>query len=72
MSIFASVLGNIQSCYLRVARFGNVQLLVGVGQVLLEVLRHTEALLPLVAEDWFHGLVGSEPLLVRGVLWRGK
>ena len=43
-------------------------LLVGVGEVVLEVLGHAEALLPLGAEDRLHQVVGGEPLLVLGIL----
>ena len=34
----------------------------------LEVLRHPESLDLLLSEDGLHGLVGSEPLLILGVL----
>ena len=43
-------------------------LLVRVGEVLLEVFGHTEALDLLISEDGGHGSIGSEPLLVLGVL----
>ena len=36
--------------------------------MLLEVLGHAEALLPLLAEDGLHDLVGGEPLAVLLVL----
>ena len=36
--------------------------------MLLEVLGHAEALLPLLAKDGLHQLVRGEPLLVLGVL----
>ena len=36
--------------------------------MLLKVLGHTEALLALLAKDWLHGLVRSEPLAVLLVL----
>ena len=42
--------------------------LVRVSQVLLEVLGHAEALLPLLAKDGLHHLVRGEPLFVLGVL----
>ena len=43
-------------------------LLVRVGEVLLQVLGHPEALLPLLAKDRLHRLVRREPLAVLGVL----
>ena len=52
----------------RVNIVGVEDLLGVVGQVLLEVLAHAEGLDPLIAEDWLHGVVGSEVLLVVRVL----
>ena len=46
--------------------------LVRVGEVLLEVLGHAEALLPLLAEDGLHHFVRGEPLLVLGILERQR
>ena len=42
--------------------------LVRVGQMLLQVLGHTKALLTLLAKDGLHGLVRSEPLAVLLIL----
>ena len=44
------------------------QSLVWVGEVLLQVLGHAEALDLLISKDRSHGLVRGEPLLVLGVL----
>ena len=45
-------------------------LLVGVDQVLLQMLRHPEALLPLGPKDSLHSLVRCEELLVGRILKR--
>ena len=45
-----------------------VPLFIRVGEVLLEVLGHAEALLPLLAKDRLHRLVRREPLTVLRVL----
>merc|ERR1719500_964522 len=42
--------------------------LVGVSQMLLQVLGHAKALLALLAKHWLHGLVRSEPLAILLVL----
>ena len=48
------------------------ELLVWVDEVLLQVLRHPETLLPLVPKYSLHSLVGSEELLVLRILGIGS
>jgi hypothetical protein len=45
-----------------------LHLFVGVDEVALQVLGHAETLDLLGPEDGRHGVVGSEPLLVLGIL----
>ena len=45
-----------------------LHLFVGVDEVALQVLGHTETLDLLRPEDGSHGVIGSEPLLVLGIL----
>ena len=48
------------------------ELVVRVGEMFLQVLRHPKTLLALGAEDRLHGLVGSEPLPILLVLVLGE
>lgn len=45
-----------------------IKLLLRLGEMVLQVLRHSETPDLLISEDGSHGLVGGEVLLVLGVL----